>query len=35
MARIYYNRIKAGFITLEQIPLRWYNAVKALLNEDK
>lgn len=34
MARIYYNRIKAGIMTIEDVPLRWRAAVQALLDED-
>ena len=34
MARIYYNRIKAGIMTIEEVPARWRDAVQALLNED-
>ncbi len=35
MARIYYNRIKAGIMTIEDVPLRWRAAVQALLDEDE
>lgn len=35
MARIYYNRIKAGIMTIEDVPLRWRAAVQALLGEDE
>lgn len=31
MARIYYNRIKAGIMTLEQVPARWREAVREML----
>lgn len=34
MARIYYNRIKAGIMTIDEVPARWRVAVQALLNED-
>ena len=34
MARIYYNRIKAGIMTLEDVPQRWRAAVEKLLDED-
>lgn len=34
MAKIYYNRIKAGIMTLEEVPLRWQAAVRKLLDED-
>ena len=35
MARIYYNRIKAGIMTIDDVPLRWRAAVQALLDEDE
>ena len=35
MARIYYNRIKAGIMTIEDVPLRWRAAVQALLDENE
>lgn len=35
MAKIYYRRIKAGEITLENVPLRWREAVQQMLEEDK
>lgn len=34
MAKIYYRRIKAGEMTLEEVPARWYDTVKALLDAD-
>lgn len=34
MAKIYYRKIKAGQMTLEQIPERWRDAVQALLDEE-
>ena len=34
MAKIYYRKIKAGQITIEDVPERWRKAVQALLNED-
>ena len=34
MAKIYYRRIKAGEITLEDVPARWYEVVKELLEAD-
>ena len=33
MARIYYNRIKAGIMMLEDVPARWREAVRAMLEE--
>ena len=35
MARIYYNRIKAGIMTIEEVPTRWRAAVQALLDADE
>ena len=35
MAKIYYNRIKAGIMTIEEVPARWQAAVRALLDEDE
>ncbi len=35
MAKIYYRRIKAGEMMLEEVPARWYEAVKALLDADE
>ena len=34
MAKIYYRRIKAGQMTIEEVPERWRDAVQALLDED-
>ena len=34
MAKIYYRRIKAEEMTLEEVPARWYDAVKVLLDAD-
>lgn len=33
MAKIYYKRIKAGLMTIDDVPARWQAAVKALLEE--
>lgn len=33
MAKIYYNRIKAGIMTIDDVPARWKAAVQALLDE--
>ena len=35
MARIYYNRIKAGIMTIEEVPTRWRAAVQAMLDTDE
>lgn len=32
MAKIYYRRIVAGEMTLEEVPKRWREEVQALLN---
>lgn len=34
MAKIYYNQIKDGRMTIEQVPARWRAAVQALLDQD-
>lgn len=33
MAKIYYRRIVAGIMTLEEVPARWREAVRELLEE--
>ena len=35
MAKIYYKRIKAGIMTLEEVPARWREAVRELLEADE
>lgn len=35
MAKIYYKRIKAGIMAIDDVPLRWREAVQALLDEDE
>lgn len=35
MARLYYNRIKAGIMTIDDVPLRWRAAVQKMLDEDE
>ena len=34
MVKIYYRRIKAGIMTIEDVPLRWREAVQKMLDED-
>lgn len=34
MAKIYYKRIKAGKMTIDDVPERWRAAVQALLDAD-
>ena len=35
MAKVYYKRIKAGLMTIEEVPAYWRAAVQALLDEDE
>ncbi len=35
MAKIYYNRIKRGLMTIEDVPDRWRNEVQRMLDEDE
>lgn len=35
MAKIYYNRIKAGVMTIDKVPARWRAQVQALLDADE
>lgn len=35
MAKIYYKRIKAGIMTINDVPERWRAAVQALLDADE
>lgn len=34
MAKIYYKRIKAGIMTIDDVPARWRAAVQKMLDED-
>ena len=34
MVAFYVKRIKAGKMTLEEVPARWYEAVKAALEDE-
>ena len=34
MAKIYYRMIKAGRMTIDEVPTRWREAVQALLDAD-
>lgn len=34
MVAIYVKRIKAGKMTLEEVPARWFEAVREALEED-
>lgn len=34
MAQFYVKRIKEGKMTLDEVPARWYEEVKKLLEED-
>lgn len=35
MAKIYYRKIKAGEMTIDEVPERWRGAVQRLLDEDE
>ena len=35
MAKIYYRRIKAGIMTIEEVLPRWREAVQKMLDEDE
>lgn len=35
MAKIYYNRIKAGIMTIDEVPARWRAKVEAMLEADE
>lgn len=35
MAKIYYKRIKAGIMTIDEVPERWRASVQAMLDEDE
>ena len=35
MAKLYYKRIKAGIMTIDEVPARWRVAVQAMLDEDE
>lgn len=35
MAKIYYKRIVAGLMTIEEVPARWRAAVQAMLDENE
>ena len=34
MAKIYYRKIKAGQMTINEVPERWREAVQALLGQE-
>lgn len=34
MAKIYYKRIKAGIMTIDEVPERWRAEVQRMLDED-
>ena len=34
MSKLYYKRIKAGQMTIEQVPEKWREAVQELLDAD-
>ncbi len=35
MAKIYYKRIKAGIMTIDEVPTRWRAEVQRMLDEDE
>ena len=35
MAKIYYNRIEAGIMTIDEVPERWRAKVQALIDADE
>lgn len=35
MAKIYYRKIKAGEMTIDEVPERWREAVQKMLDEDE
>lgn len=35
MSKIYYRRIKAGIMTIDEVPVRWREAVQKMLDEDE
>lgn len=35
MVKIYYKRIKAGIMTIDEVPERWRAKVQALLDADE
>ena len=35
MAKIYYRRIIAGLMTIDEVPTRWREAVQKMLDEDR
>lgn len=35
MAKVYYRKIKAGGMTIEEVPERWRAAVQELLDADE
>lgn len=35
MAKIYYKKIKAGSMTIDNVPVRWREEVQKLLDADK
>lgn len=35
MAKIFYKRIKAEIMTIDEVPLKWRHKVQAMLDADK
>lgn len=34
MAKLYYKRIKAGIMTIDEVPKKWRNQVQEMLDAD-
>jgi len=35
MAKIYFKRINAGLMALDEVPAKWRNEVKAMIDDEK
>ena len=35
MAKIYYNRIKTNLMTIDEVPTRWRETVRKMLEDDE
>ena len=34
MAKLYYKRIKAGLMTIDEVPAKWRNQVQAMIDAE-
>ena len=34
MAKLYYKRIKAGIMTIDEVPAKWRNQVQAMIDAE-